>query len=77
MQTNLMQKEFAKILKKNLGEYHDFCIQSDTLLLVDTFNNFWNMCLGIYGLDNAHFFSTPGLAWQGGLKIPNKIRSIN
>ena len=25
---------------KNLGEYHDFCIQSDMLLLADAFGNF-------------------------------------
>ena len=25
---------------KNLGEYHDFCIESDMLLLADAFGNF-------------------------------------
>ena len=29
---------------KNLGEYHDMCVQSDTLLLADAFQNFRNMC---------------------------------
>ena len=43
-------------------------VQSDTLLLGDVFNNFRNMCLEIYGLDLAHFFSAPGLAWQAALK---------
>ena len=32
---------------KNLGEYHDMYVQSDTLLLADIFENFWNMCLQI------------------------------
>ena len=41
------------------GEYHDLCVQSDTLLLADTFENFRNMCLHI---------SAPGLAWQACLK---------
>ena len=33
---------------KNLGEYHDVYVQSDTLLLSDVFENFRNMCLNIY-----------------------------
>ena len=53
---------------KNLGEYHDLYVLSDTLLLADVFENFWNMCLNIYELDPIHFVSAPGLAWQPCLK---------
>ena len=53
---------------KNLGEYYDLYIQSDTWLLADVFNNDWNMCLEIYGLDPVQFFSVPGLAWQAPMK---------
>ena len=53
---------------KNLGEYHDLYVQSDTLLLVDVFENFRNKCIEIYELDPTHFLSTPGLAWQACLK---------
>ena len=53
---------------KNLGEYHDLYVQSDTLLLADVFENFRNMCLVIYELDPAKFFSAPGLALQAALK---------
>ena len=41
-----------KVFKlENLGNYHDLYVQSDTLLLVDVFNNFRNMCLKEYELD--------------------------
>ena len=43
-------------------------VQSDTLLLVDVFENFRDKCIEIYGLDPAHFLSAPGLAWQACLK---------
>ena len=46
---------------KNLGDYHDLYVQSDTLLLADVFENFKDMCLEIYELDPAHFLSAPGL----------------
>ena len=32
---------------KKLAEYHDFYVQSNTLLLADVFENFRNMCLKI------------------------------
>ena len=31
-------------------------VQSNTLLLADIFENFWNMCIEIYKLDPARFF---------------------
>ena len=53
---------------KNLGAYHDLDVQSDTLLLVDVYENFRSMCLDKYEIDPAYFVSAPGLAWQAGLK---------
>ena len=53
---------------KNLGEYHDLYVQSNTLLLADVFENLRNICLEIYELDSAKSLSAPGLAWQAALK---------
>ena len=47
---------------KNLGEYHDLYLKSDTLLLADVFENFRKMGLKIYQLDPAKFLSAPRLA---------------
>ena len=46
---------FKKFKLKNLGEYHDLYVQSDTLLLADVFENFRNMCIKVYELDPAHY----------------------
>ena len=56
---------------ENLGDYHDLYVQSDTLLLVDVFENFRNMCIKVYELDPVHFVSLPGIAWQICLKKTN------
>ena len=59
---------FKKFKLKNLVEYHDLYVQSDTLLLTHVFENFRNTSLKVYELDPAHFLSLPGLAWQACLK---------
>ena len=61
---------FEYLINKNLGDYYDLYVQSDTLLLADVFENFRNMCINVYELDPAHFPSAPGLAWQACLKRP-------
>ena len=61
-------KLFKKFKRKHLGDYHDFYVQSDTLLLADVFENFRNMCIKVYELDLSHFLAAPGLAWQACLK---------
>ena len=62
------QKVFEEFKLKNLSNYHDFYVRSDTLLLADVFENFTNKCIEIYELDPVHFLSGPGLAWQACLK---------
>ena len=62
---------FKRFELKNLGQYHDLYVQSDTLLLTDVFENFRGMCIKESELHPAHFLSLPGLAWQACLKKTN------
>ena len=59
---------FNNLNNKNLGDYHDLYVQSNTLLLADIFKSFRNECIEIYELDRAHFLFALGLAWQACLK---------
>ena len=62
------KKVFRELEINNLGDYHDLCVQSDTLLLADIFENFRNKFIEIYELDTAYFLSAPGLTSQACLK---------
>ena len=62
------QKVWDALNIKNLGEYHDLYVQSDTALLADVFENFRDKCIEKYEVDPAHFLSAPGLARQTCLK---------
>ena len=62
---------FKRFKLKNLGEYHDLYVHSDTLLLAEVFENFRNTCIKVYELNPAHFLSLPGLSWQACLKKTN------
>ena len=66
---DITDKDYARAQKvwevfgiRNLGDYHDLHVQTDTLLLADLFENFRNMCLDIYELDPVCFLSAPWLA---------------
>ena len=52
---------FKYFNNKNLGDYHDLYVQTDTLLLADIFENFRNKCVETYETDPAHFSSAPGV----------------
>ena len=62
------QKVWKEFNIKNLGEYNDLYVQSDTLLLADVFENFRDRCIEKYELNPAHFLSASGLVWKACLK---------
>ena len=64
----LVKIVFINLNNKNLGDYHDLYVQSDTLLLADVSENFSNKCTEIYELDPAHFLSATGLTVQSCFK---------
>ena len=49
---------------EDLGEYHDLYLRMDVILLENVFEAFRKVCLKNYGLDPAHFYTAPGLAWK-------------
>ena len=53
---------------KTIRDYHDLYLKSDVLLLADVFENFRKTCLRHYNLDPAHYYTSPGLAWDACLK---------
>ena len=74
--TQISDEDYKRALKiysqfncKNIGEYSDLYLKSDVCLLADVFENFRDVCLLYYKLDPAHYFSSPGLAWDAMLKM--------
>ena len=62
----------------NLGEYHDLYLKIDVLLLCDDFEKFISVCLSDYGLDPAHYISSPSLSWDSMLKMTGvELEKIN
>ena len=47
---------------KDFGDYHDLYLGVDVFILADVFETFRNVCLKVYNLDPAHFFSAPNLS---------------
>ena len=70
--TDVDYRHAKRVLKnlsnKNVGDYHELYVHSDTLLLANVFENFRNMCIKVCELHPPRFLSVPGLAWQACLK---------
>ena len=59
-------KDFKLI---NVGvNFYDMCIESNTLLLTDVFENSRNIYFGIYQVDHAYLLSAPVLVYQVAFK---------
>ena len=65
------RKAWETLNLKNMGEYHDLCLNSDVLLLADVFESFRKTRLQYYKLDPCHYFTSPGLSWSTMLKMTN------
>ena len=48
----------------NFGDYHDAYLETDVLLLADVFKLFRSVCIKVYRLDPAYFYSAPNLSWD-------------
>ena len=57
-----------KFKLKNMGDYHDLYLKTDVILQTNVFESFRSVCLSNYGLDPAHFYTAPRLAWKACLK---------
>ena len=72
------KRVFKDFETKNLEEYHDLCVESDTLLLADAVEKFRNMCLEIYKLDPAKFLSVARISMASNFKKDwSDVRSFN
>ena len=56
---------------KTLADYHDLYLLTDVNLLSDVFEEFRNICINIYRLDPANYYTSPGLSWDALLKKTN------
>ena len=77
------QKVFEQFKSRNLGDYQELYVQSDTLLLADILENFRNKCIEIYELDPVHFFFFTWISmasvfkkYRSRIKIINRYRYV-
>ena len=63
------ERNYGIILNcKSFKEYMELYLTCDVLILADCFESFRDLSLKHYGLDPAHYISSPGLSWDAMLK---------
>jgi len=72
------QEDYDHVLKvwshfscSTLEDYLELYLKTDVFLLTDIFENFQKICMQIYLLDPAQYFTTPGLSGKAMLKTTN------
>ncbi|XP_031781361.1 uncharacterized protein LOC116416574 [Nasonia vitripennis] len=72
-ETELPTKEefYNKLNDSHISDDEYEHAKTDVILLADVFENFRDNCLEAYGLDPAHYYTTPGLTWDAMLKYTN------
>ena len=55
---------------QSFRDYHNLYLKSD-VLLTDFFEKFRKLSMDSYGLDAAHYYTAPGMAWDAALKLTN------
>ena len=63
------QRVWQEFNIRDMGQYHDLYVLTDVLLLADVFENFRTICLASCKLDPAHYYTSPGLAWDAMLRM--------
>lgn len=53
---------------KIMEDYHNLYLKTDVLLLADVFMNFRKTCFRHFGLDAAHYYTSPALSWDAMLR---------
>jgi len=53
---------------RTFKDYHDLYLKTDVLLLADVYEHFRDVSMATYGLDPAHYLTTPSLTWDACLK---------
>ena len=61
-------KVWERFKARTIGEYSDIYLKIDVFLLTDVFEKFRNVCLSMYDLDPAHYYTLPGFSWSAMLK---------